>query len=236
MTSNSGMSSSQSGFFSDSGELGGAHPQFSEICTALYERELLHIAHNGPANLSILRRRLAGLPHHIRSVARYLVANPSPLTVDVHNASWVYKQPNKCPGLTQQPQTIAQWYTRYADYGLVVPVLLTTLEGAHIELDSIDSINTENQTLHTNKNGWFNTTGTQVTSNESATLSGAFTITSKKLLKPTTAILASACCGHTWRHKSKGSQRALSLREMRLSTQINWKNFTVNSTQKGLAT
>lgn len=234
MTSNSGMSSLQEGFFNDSGELGGAHPQFAEICTALYERELLYLAHNGPTNLSILRRRLAGLPHHIRSVARYLMANSSPLAVDVHNASWVYKQPNKCPGLTQQAQTIQQWYTKHADYGLVVPILLTTLEGLHIELDSIDNINTDKQSLHSNKNGWFYTNGNAITTNdnEPPSHSGSFIVTSKRLLKPTTAILASACCGHTWKHKSKGAQRTLSLREMRLSTKINWKNFTVNNAQK----
>ena len=48
-----------------------------------------------------------------------------------------------------------QWYRQYADYGLVVPICLTTLEGMHIELDSIDSVNHTTNTLHTNKHGSF---------------------------------------------------------------------------------
>ena len=231
MVSDSGMSmsSSQSGFFCDSGELAGSHPLFTEICTALYERELLHIAHNGPENIALLRRRLAGLPHHIRSVARYLVSNSSPLKIDAHNGSWVYKQPNKCPGLTQQPEVIQRWYTKYATYGLVVPVLITTLEGTYIELDSIDQISANQLSIHANKNGWFENTGSQLDNNKNAGVSthSPHWVVSKMLLKPTTAIMAAACCGHTWKHRSKGAQRTLSLREMRLSTQINWKNFTL---------
>lgn len=222
MASDDLPSSEQSGFFSHSGELGGSHPQFTEVCTALYERELLNIAHHGPNNLSIVRRRLAGLPHHVRSVARYLVANPSPLEIDAHNGSWYIKQPSKCPGVNQTGEIIEKWYARYAQWGLVVPILHTTVEGFHIELDSIDKLQQEAQghlsCLHTNLHGWFTFSGncTETPSN---------TYTAKKLLKPTKAIMASACSGHTWRHKSKGAPRSLSLREMRLSTKINWNNF-----------
>lgn len=220
MTTDATSSSSQSGIFSDSGELGGSHPQFTEICTALYERELLHIAHCGPENASILRRRLAGLPHHIRSVARFLVTHSSPLEIDAHNGSWFTKQPGKCPGETQQDEKKQVWFTKNSSYGLVVPVMINTLEGKSIELDSIDNVNTKGNSIHTNKHGWFVTTGRKLDQDTDG-------FTTKLLLKPTMAIMASACSGHTWRHKSKSAPRALSLREMRLSTQIDWKNFTL---------
>ncbi len=237
MTSDGHTSSTQSGFFSNSGELGGAQPQFTEICTALYERELLLIAHKGPSNVSILRRRLAGLPHHIRSVARYLIDNPSPLDIDPHNGSWFIKQPGKCPGISQPTDKKYQWYRQYADYGLVLPICITTLEGIHIELDSIDSVNHTTHTLHTNKHGWFSFDGevahSEIEKNQlnaehdTSRFTDANAVLKRQLLKPTTAIMASACSGHMWRHKSKGAPRALSLREMRLSTHINWKNFTL---------
>lgn len=224
MASEELSSSQQSGFFSHSGELGGSHPQFTEVCTALYERELLNIAHSGPSNLSILRRRLAGLPHHVRSVARYLVANPSPLDIDAHNGSWFIKQPAKCPGLNQSMDAVAKWYSRHGQWGLVVPILHTTLEGFHIELDSIDKLapndgeQSQEQRLHTNLHGWFTLSGTSLEP-------PSHTYATKVLLKPTKAIMASACSGHTWRHKAKGAPRSLSLREMRLSTKINWNHF-----------
>ena len=117
----------------------------------------------------------------------------------------------------------------------------------HIELDSIDSVNHATNTLHTNKHGWFSfdgemahreaetsqhkagfgTTGLGTTGLGTSSFTDANAVLKRQLLKPTTAIMASACSGHMWRHKSKGAPRALSLREMRLSTHINWKNFTL---------
>ncbi|HBN99464.1 MAG TPA: hypothetical protein DD453_08940, partial [Alteromonas macleodii] len=81
-----------------------------------------------------------------------------------------------------------------------------------------------------NKNGWFANSGECIHSTtlrdelEAAT---ALSVQNKILLRPSKAIVTAACCGHTWSFKSKRSPRALSLREMRLSTQINWKNFTL---------
>lgn len=233
MATGDNSSSSQTGFFSDSGELGGSHPHFTEICTALYERELLNLAHSGPSNVSILRRRLAGLPHHIRSVARFLVANSSPLAVDAHNGSWFIKQPTKCPGSTQKSEMKQQWYIENADYGLVLPLRITTVEGTHLELDSIDMVDQKRSTLHTNKHGWFHFSGDTMHPIENGSNSSSLlenetnTFVQKQLLKPTTAIMASACSGHFWRNRAKVLPRALSLREMRLSTQINWKNFSL---------
>ncbi|WP_420935182.1 hypothetical protein ACOJR9_04530 [Alteromonas sp. A081] len=246
----------QSGFFNDLGELGGNHAQFSEVCTALYERELLFIAHSGISNASILKRRIGGLPYHIKSVARYLVTNPTPLSTDNYNGSWYAKQPKSAPRPPQDTNTTAQWFRKNADYGLIVPVLIKTIEGIHLELDAIDKTALVDNLVHLNKHGWFTIEGasqetqqktrqviksgegsddaSHQSSYESALSherayalenNGAFD--SKILLKPTKTTMASACSGHAWNFKSRVSPRALSIREMRLSTQINWKNFTL---------
>lgn len=242
----------QVGFFSDTGELGGSHPQFNEVCTALYERELIVLAHSTITNLSLLKRRMGGLPYHVRSVARYMVnhtnmPNPSPLEADTHNGSWFAKQSSKCPGLQHNDQNerdkCQQWYSKHAEYGLVVPVLITNIEGMYIELDSIDMTSQNKTELHLNKSGWFLNTGSAILKASSAssdirqTSANSDHFTSKEvkhatmhtqvLLKPTKAIMASACCGHMWNYKSKRSPRALSMREMRLSTKINWRNFSL---------
>jgi len=209
----------QTGFFSDTGELGGRHHQFTEICTALYERELISLAHAGSTNNTILKRRLSGLPHHVRSVARYLVANPTPLSIDTHNGSWYSKQAGKCPGLKNDEEKTLAWFLKHADYGVVLPVFVQSLEGMHIELDSIDKVDADNNRIHVNRHGWFLYNGSQYAEN-------AAIHDEKQLSKPTKAVMTAACCGHAWNYKSKISPRSLSLREMRLSTQINWKTFT----------
>lgn len=102
--------------------------------------------------------------------------------------------------------------------------------------------------VHLNKHGWFTVDGINRGNSQEADQSekqasphdedsyresqqkglenhGSFD--SKVLLKPTKTIMASACSGHAWNFKSRVSPRALSIREMRLSTQINWKNFTL---------
>ena len=245
MTSEKPSSRSQTGFFSESGELGGSHAQFTEICTALYERELLTLAHLNTNNASMLKRRMGGLPYHIRSVARYMVTQlqlPPTLKVDTHNGSWFCKQPSKCPGLTQDNEKCVQWFKKNTDYGLVVPVLVQSIEGLTIELDSIDMFRESRDRVHLNKHGWFDIGESQLTKkcasqdainiqpideiSKSAFSSSQLSSTTLTLLKPTKAIMSSACCGHMWNYKSKTSPRSLSLREMRLSTRLNWENFT----------
>ena len=250
MTSKNSSSRSQAGFFSESGELGGSHAQFTEICTALYERELLTLSHVNTVNVSILKRRIGGLPYHVRSVARFMVTQSQsfpPLKVDTHNGSWYSKQPSKCPGLNQDNQKCIQWYKKNTNYGLVVPVLIQNIEGIAVELDSIDMFREHTNEIHLNKYGWFNVGQEQLTKTtiadnivitkdgnvipdlySSSTLSSV-TLT---LLKPTKAIMSAACCGHMWNYKAKTSPRSLSIREMRLSTQLNWKNFTLSQKSK----
>ena len=237
MTAEKSSSRSQAGFFSESGELGGSHPQFNEICTALYEREIVSLAHSEIGNLSLLKRRLGGLPYHVKAIARYMVnshisPNPIPLNVDTHNGSWYAKQSVKCPGINHLDDTEKReiWYKKNAEYGLVVPVLVLNIEGAHIELDSIDMVNQDNTQLHLNKSGWFSNNGDCVHSSyqdKKLGLSSGMAVDRKVLLKPTKAIMSAACCGHTWCFKKKRTPRTLTLREMRLSTQVNWKQFTL---------
>ncbi len=212
----------QSGFFEDSGELSSSHPQFAEICTALYERELLDLALNSPNNISIVRRKIGGLPYHVRSVARFLLDNSTPLAIDAHNGSWFAKQAAQCPNTNNTPDLLFSWLSKHADYGLVLPVLVESLEGKHIELDAIDKISLPNEGVHLNKHGWFDFRGGQITPDTNKHVT-------KTLLKPSKANLTAACCGHTWRHRGKGINRSLQLREMRLSTKINWKGFTLQA-------
>ena len=246
MTSENPSSRSQTGFFGESGGLGGSHAQFTEICTALYERELLALSHLSTNNASILKRRVGGLPYHVRSVARFMVTQSQslfPLEVDTHNGSWYGKQPNKCPGLSQDNEKCVLWYMKNTDYGLVVPILVQSIEGLTIELDSIDMFRDSLSEIHLNKHGWFNVGQKQLTKtlaydnshNDQVTddpkkegySSPQLSKTTLTILKPTKPIMSSACCGHMWNYKTKASPRSLSMREMRLSTQINWKNFTL---------
>ncbi len=242
----------QFGFFHESGELRGSHPQFSEICTALYERELFALSHSAVTNLSVLQRRVGGLPHHVRSVARYMVMVKSgedkdgcPLDIDPHNGSWFARQTANCPGAqakdNEKQKICEKWYLKNAAYGLVVPVLVKNIEGLFIELDSIDMVNQTQMEIHLNKYGWFTASGISLAeynassydasngflkSNSSSAFNPLSTL-KLTLLKPTKLIMTSACCGHAWSYKSRRSPRALTLREMRLSTRINWKNFTL---------
>lgn len=197
-----------------------ADNRFSEVCNALYERELMYLSQHGPRQISLFQRRLAGLSHHIKRAARHLTDNPSPIDVDIHNGSWQAKQSGKCPANRQSFDVIEPWYATHAKPGLVVPVLIKGLDNEFIELDSIDRVQHENATLHLNKYGWFSFAGVCENNANPSSLS-------PQLLKPTKPIMAAACCGHSWNHKGKVAPRSLTLRELLLSTNINWKTFTL---------
>lgn len=213
MTQVSDTSADQADFFAQGNEL----KHVAELCNALYERELHHLATHGPSQISLLRRRLKGLSHHIRRAAYFLANNDSPIDVDIHNASWQAKQSAKCPGSNADVDKNADWYYRYAAPGLVVPVKVTLLDTHHIELDSVDRIDKAQHRVHLNKHGWFTTKG-QFAEEADGNVS-------KSLLKPSKAIMTAACCGHAWNHKGRKMPRTLTLREMLLSTTINWNTF-----------
>ncbi|MCU7554857.1 hypothetical protein OCL06_09625 [Alteromonas sp. ASW11-19] len=216
--------SSQTDIFEISSSTAATYPEFAELCNALYERELHVLATQGPTQLPLLRRRLQGLPHHIRRAAYFLARNNAPIDVDSHNASWQAKPAAKCPAHRSEPDKTAQWYSRYSEYGLVVPVHVQSIEGDHIELDSVDMLQAAEHKLHANKHGWFHMDGEPVDPPAPNTVRC-------RLLRPSKPIMTAACCGHTWNHKGRSSPRALSLREMLLSGNINWKTFRLTPTR-----
>lgn len=192
---------------------------FAELCSALYERELHSLAHSSIGQPSLLKRRLAGLPYHVKNIAHYLCQHNSPLNVDVHNASFQFKQAVKVPTRTANADKNYAWYSQHATPGLVVPIYIEDIDGHHIELDCVDRVDKETKTLHTNKFGWFDFYGKPTEQTRG--------ILVKQLNKPSKAIMQSACCGHVWNHKNRVLPRVLSLRELLLSSQIDWKRFTL---------
>ena len=102
--------------------------------------------------------------------------------------------------------------------GLAVPVHVSDLGQQYIELDSVDRIELEDDKLHLNKHGWFTLSGESL---EASTTKHKV----RRLLHPTKNTIVAACCGHSWNHKGKIAPRTLTLRELLLSTTINWKNF-----------
>ena len=192
--------------------------QFAELCNALYERELQSLAHQKANNVGLLQRRLSGLTHHIRRAAEHLLNHQAPIEVDVHNGSWQAKQAAKCVAIKHDTEKTQDWYERYAKMGLVVPVYVMEMGVEHLELDSIDRIDSESSRVHTNKHGWFTVEGSPEKAEQSS-------MHRKLLLLPNKASMSAACCGHSWNHRGRTQPRALSLRELLLSTTINWKTF-----------
>lgn len=193
---------------------------FAELCNALYERELASLAQQKINNISLLQRKIGGLRHHIKRAAYNLLQADSPLEVDLHNASWQAKQAAKCMANNAIPEKTQAWFTKNTEIGRCIAIHVTTLGSEHIELDSVDRMALHENKIHGNKFGWFNTNGECIEPQhlKEGTLS-------VQLLKPSKAIFTAACCGHSWNHKGKGQQRALSLRELLLSLSINWKTF-----------
>lgn len=192
---------------------------FAELCNALYERELLSLAQHGPKNVSLLQRRLAGLSHHIKRAAENLLANQAPIDIDVHNGSWQGKQAAKCVANKVSSNKTLLWFNQHVSLGIAVPVYLNDLGTEMIELDSIDRIDHEQSKVHINKHGWFGLDGQHLEQQKQH-------YSQKRLLLPNKATMTAACCGHSWNHKGRSQTRTLSLRELLLSTSINWKTFT----------
>ena len=197
-------------------------PNVAELCNALYERELVNLASSNITDPKLLKRKLSGLSYHIKNAAEFLINEPTPIDVDVHNGTWKSKQAAKCPATKWVSDDDAiekteKWFTDNHYHGAVVCVYINDYGNEHIEFDSIDMIPTPANKLHTNKYGWFALNG--------ECLEEQSNHVSCRLIKPNKAIFSAACSGHTWNSKGKTSPRALSLRELLLSTNINWKTF-----------
>ncbi len=185
--------------------------QFAELCNALYQRECQILAESSSTQINLLKRKLKFLPQLVQECARGLLNNQAALSVDYYNASYQAKQAATCPSLKQSIEIISQYYTKLPQIGRVLPIEVKTIDGYHIELDSVDRIDEENHLLHVNKHGWFYCDGQSQQTNDTI-----------KLVKPTKAVMQAACCGHQWRWKGKGIPRALTLRELKLSFHIQW--------------
>ena len=195
---------------------------FAELCNALYQRECQTLATSNTTQVNLLKRKLKFLPQLVQECARSLCDAKAPLTVDYHNASYQGKQAAQCPALKFTPEQISATFQKLPDIGKVLPVLVRTIDGYHLELDSVDRIEPENQLIHVNKHGWFTTQGQFCELQPE----GAPQLTTEPLAatltKPTKAVMQAACCGHQWRLKGKGIPRALTLRELKLSFHIQW--------------
>jgi hypothetical protein len=196
------------------------HLYFAELCNALYERELHTLSEQKINNVSLLQRKIGGLKHHIKRAADQLLRSSAPLKIDVHNGSWQAKQATNCMAKKFDASKTFTWYQQYARLGLCVPVHVSELATEHIELDSIDRIEIQNERLHLNKFGWFCLNGETI-ENQTTDIHRV----RKNLLKPGRANISAACCGHSWNHKGRSQPRTLSLRELLLSNTINWLNF-----------
>ncbi|MBZ9610042.1 hypothetical protein [Rheinheimera maricola] len=188
---------------------------YTELCNALYERELLRLSQLSAEQLLRLPNRLASLPFYIRRAASNILQQQTELALDSQNASWYYKQAATCPARKQQAAPIDAFYHRYAKPGLIVPLYITRLTEEQIVLDSVDEVDAAGQRLHCNEQGWFSWSGTPLEQQNS----------DKFLLKPVKSIIAAACCGHQWLNGDKKPPRLLSLRELLLASRLNWQNF-----------
>ena len=206
----------QSNFFSDDQR----QQHFAELCNALYERELQVLAQQKINNINLLQRKIGGLLHHVKRAAEQFLRHAGPLQIDLHNGTWQNKQMAKCMAGKFNRDLTQRWFVKYARFGLCVPVHISELGLEHIELDSLDRIDVENQRLHLNKHGWFSFNGdnTETQNDDGHAMQ-------KRVLEPNKALLSAACCGHSWNHKGRSQPRPLSLRELLLSGSINWKNF-----------
>lgn len=193
------------------------YPNVAELCNALYERELLNLASSHISDPALLKRKLSGLTYHIKNAAEFLLNHPTPIEVDVHNGSWKSKQANKCPARNIDLDKNTAWFSQHLYHGAVICVYHNDFGNEHIELDSVDIMTDDATGFHANKHGWFEFDGSSRDSLNDNQL--------VHVVKPSKAILSAACSGHTWNSKGKTSPRALSLRELLLSTNINWKTY-----------
>lgn len=182
---------------------------FSELCSALYEREISLLAHSEVNEALALKGRLKSLPYYIKRTAHLMIQAKTPLSIDVQNASWSAKQAAHMPLNGQEIEAVNRWYlSAELIHGLVVPIA----DASHIILDSIDRIDIEKQRFRTNAHGWFY-------------LNDQIKTKKVRLLKPNKRVMTAACTGHSWLNDQKTHPHIPSLRELLLSCAINWKNF-----------
>ncbi len=194
---------------------------FSELCNALYERELRLLAKVEMISIETIQGRLKSLSHYVNRTANLMVRvnelGYSPLTLDTQNATWSAKQASKLSILEQNKSDVFLWYLTLINkpndalLGLAVPIV----KEDHIILDCIDRIDNEKKRIRTNTSGWFSLT--EVNNDLPV-----------RLLKPNKNVLLAACAGHRWQDRVKATKlRPIipSLRELLISGTIDWRNF-----------
>jgi len=179
---------------------------YAQLCNAFYQREVQRLV--AEPNGDRLRRQLKSLPYYIERAATRVANAPLPFTLDAQNGGWLEKQKPTPPEVNSSANEL--FYQVYAKVGLIIPVLLQSHGQIRVRIDSIDQV-TKTQ-VHCNELGWFDFLG-QGLEQQSA-----------QLLKPNKATLAAACCGHQWQFSKRSTPRVLSLREMLLAANINWRN------------
>jgi hypothetical protein len=180
---------------------------YAHLCNAFYQREVQRLV--AEPNTERLRRQLKSLPFYIERAASLVVNGASPFELDSQNGSWLEKQKPAVPHVDKHANEV--FFTQYAKAGLVIPILINTYEQVKIKIDCIDQV--DNNKLHCNELGWFNVCGEPLEQQPG------------HLVKPSKNLMAAGCCGHQWQFTKRCLPRVLSLREMLLATNINWRNL-----------
>ncbi|MGJ8482729.1 hypothetical protein ACSFVZ_01750 [Pseudoalteromonas sp. SYSU M81236] len=180
---------------------------YAKLCNAFYAREIPRLVDEPDA--ARLKRLLASLPYYIERLAMRIVSGDAPLQLDSQNGSWLEKQKASPPVYSKEDSK--NFYTKYAKRGLIVPVLINDEQCTRVRIDSLDQVS--DNKVHCNELGWFDVSG------ESLEHIPA------QILKPSKLVMTAACCGHQWQYNKRITPKRLSLREMLLASNINWRNL-----------
>ncbi len=185
---------------------------YAQLCNVFYERELRLLA-ECQLNPDYVAKRLSSLPFYIKRAAEAILSLDNPLTLDAQNGTWSAKQKRKSPAEKIDLQSNQTWFVKNAQLGLVVVIVVKEVGQIHYRLDCIDVI--EHNKIRLNEHGWFNFNGECLESNQ----------VEKRLVKSNKDIMTAACCGHQWIGNDTTLPRTLTLRELLLTTVINWSNL-----------
>ncbi len=180
---------------------------YAQLCNAFYAREIARLVDEPDA--ARLRRLLTSLPYYVERLAMRIVSGNAPLQLDPQNGSWLGKQKTIPP--VYNTNDSQDFYSHYAKRGLIVPVLINEQQCSRVRIDSLDQVS--DNKIHCNELGWFKTSGESLKHQHI------------KLLKPAKGVMIAACCGHRWQFNQRTTPKRLSLREMLLASNINWRNL-----------
>ncbi|MER2491981.1 hypothetical protein [Catenovulum sediminis] len=185
---------------------------YAQLCTVFYERELKLLA-DCQYSPERLRKRLTSLPFYIKRAAESLIALENPLTLDTQNGTWSSKQKRRCPADKIDDELNGKWLSRNAQIGLIVPVKVVDTGVVCFKLDCIDAVSDEK--IRLNEHGWFALNGHCLEQCDE----------DKRVLKANKDTMSAAACGHQWIGGDMTFPRTLTLRELLLTTVINWPNL-----------